>query len=257
MSHEPQSIPANYLTVKLQVLTLCLKALKVHKGLICLVFGIFFIWSVLTLYLNNSINVAYIVFPIVLLEGLLLREDNYKTDSLFCSLPIHRASLVLSRYLTAVLVLAAVLCVTYLSVLTIKAVPLPGSETPARLITGSLVLVLIFIYTVFAGVILHNNFRFGFLGYPKALMIDIFVGLVILALTWGALYSAASLVGNSWELASYLKVHGFMGYFDGITIKCMVVFGKNGYLTILSVLIPVVFVISGMLSIKYFKRRDL
>ncbi|MCP4155740.1 MAG: hypothetical protein GY757_48895, partial [bacterium] len=240
-----------------QVFRLCLKDFYVNKGVLLLVYGIYFVFSALIFGIENEFDMIFILFPIIIFEGILRKDDKYNVDSLFCSLPVKRSAQVLARFVVAQVIMVAIAVVSYISVIAVRAVVPEIMLQGGPLVGARLIVLSLFVYGLFISVTLHNYFRFGYLGYPRALITNGIVTSIAAAATWGVLYIVVSLHSGVWELVPYSgKAPALPGFFIGTAAKAIHQLGECFFFVFLGVALAVFIAVSIVLSIKGYKNRN-
>jgi len=79
------------------VLRLCLNDFTGNKGISLLVAFFYVLWLAMVIGINKRLPLMLVIFPIFMLDALKRFEDKYKSENLFCSLPVKRSSLVYAK----------------------------------------------------------------------------------------------------------------------------------------------------------------
>lgn len=248
----------NYIGVGSQMLRLCLKDMSANKGVFLAVSGMYFVLSFIVLGIDKQFDVIFALFlSVFLVESLMQKDDRHKVEGLFCSLPVKRSAVVFARYLSSLLIVIALTGVTYLSVLVAHAVMPANIFHTGQGIRAWLVFLAVYLFVMFVSVSFHNHFRFGYTGYPMGLVINCVIASAVAAIPWGILYVFASLYSGSWELVQHMGKAGDIGGFIlGVSIKTIGVLGERFFFIALTIFLTAFIVISIILSIKSYKKRD-
>ena len=237
---------------------LCLKDFFFNKGRFLTVAVVYFLWLLMIIATIKKFIFIMVIFPIFMVEELKRFEDRFKTESLFCSLPLKRSSIVYGKYFSSLFILIMAVIISFMPVLLLKIlVPgfLPG---PAEMISGERLIALLFAYVLFTAVSFLIYFRFGYLGYPGGIIVDFLTTVITATLIWGILYAIVSLNSGSWGLMQYSGEAGLInGFFIGVAGKTIAIMGKLFFFVFVILTMAVVMYTSINLSVKCYKKRDL
>jgi len=154
------------------------------------------------------------------------------------------------------LIITAIL--SYISVLLLNTLLPMVLRGAGKLLTTQQVFAILFIYVLFAAVSFLIYFRFGYLGYPGGIIVDILVTIVTAIFTCGFIYVIVSLRSGSWELVQYKGKAGLVdGFINGVSGKAASLVGEQIFFVFLSLLLAAVIYTAINFSIKYYKKRDL
>jgi hypothetical protein len=198
------------------------------------------------------------VFSFFLIEGLLRFEDKSNAKTLICSLPVRRSAVVLGRYLSSLFFILLIFIIFGLTVFLLNAVlPEYISNSKEIVIIPSL-LAAFWGYYLFVSVNLFIYFRFGYLGYPR----NVLIGFLSTALTGtiflGIVYILISLGTGSWSISKFLNgTRGSFTLVNGIINSGIEVLGQPVFILISGLFLAGMVMASISLSIKYFRVRDL
>jgi hypothetical protein len=155
--------------------------------------------------------------------GLLLAplgaSEKYKTDSLYCSLPIKRSSIVYSKYMGALVFFASVLVATYMLFL-VRMQFVTGEE---KLFSMHHVFAVFFPYVIFLSALLPLYFKYGLeLGKNfGSIMGGVFLGVVIAAIIFLYAYPQGSVFALKYAYV-YLSIGMVIAM--AISLKCSLMF---------------------------------
>jgi ABC-type transport system involved in multi-copper enzyme maturation permease subunit len=171
------------------------------------------------------------------------REDKYRTLAWSCSLPVSRADVVRSRFLTS-WALVAVLSIVALGL----AVLLPTSKVSAAMLLNSdSLLLLACVTTTVLALLLPFTIRFGFMG--------VLMMLVIVQILGAATFVVAKTLGGM-DTVEGGVASVFRGLGDGFAWLRMTLTAPAYHLVLLCTLILVNWV-SYRFALSQFRRRDL
>ena len=240
------------------VLRLCLKDFTSSKGISLLVAFFYVLWLAMVVGIGKRLPLVLVFFPILMIDALKRFENKYKTENLFCSLPVKRSSLVYAKYLTSLIMLIITAILSYISVLLLNTLLPMVLRGTGKLVPTQQVFSILIIYVLFAAVSFLIYFRFGYLGYPGGIIVDFLVTIIAVTLTWGILYAALSMLSGSWGLAQYKGKAGLVdGFLNGVSGKAASLVGEPVFFVFVSLLLVAIIYTAINLSVKFYQRRDL
>ena len=235
------------------MLRLCLKDFYVNRA-VPLVIVILFLFSFTIFFLleQQVIHPTVLIFIITLI--LMYTDEKYKTTSFYCSLPVKRSTIVISRYFSLFLIISigiflALFCTFLLKKIWPIGFPPPPVWTHMDWFTILFPLMLIF------SIIFPFYFRFG---YSKGVILGLISSVVVGCLFIALFFLIVSIKSGSWGLAQYAtgKEKSILAFIGSILMRVTSIFGKHNLVVFLSVFIIPIVIISIFLSIKLFKKRE-
>ena len=233
---------------------LCLKDFYVNRSLPPVIAGLFLFYFVIFFLMEQQIlEPTLFIFLATLV--LMYTDEKYKTGPLYCSLPVKRSTIVFARYVTLLFtILFGIGLVVLFTFLMKKNWPIgfpppPGGWTLINWFNVLFPLALIF------SIFFPLYFRFG---YSKGVMLGFISTAVVGFLLMGLFYVMVSIKSGSWGLAQYTegKESPVLAFITGITGQAMGIFGKQNLLIYLSLLMIPLVVVSILLSIKFYSKRE-
>lgn len=228
------------------IVDLCLAHIRANKTKILWMMGLFLI--VMPIHLFNFI------FCWILITLMMKTEDECRSDSLYCSLPIRRWNIVISRFIVSLgIILAAVL--TGLLILEISSIFSVAGFYPEKLRITQNIFFLLFPIVIMISIFFPLYFRYG---HQPGVHASCYIASFIVFIFWvGLLYVVASIASGSWQIdismgSRYLLIHGTLA----IMKKSVGIFGLQGFYMYLVVTMVLFIVISFILSIKFYTRRE-
>ncbi len=233
---------------------LCLKDFYVNRSL-PLVLAVIFSFYFVLFFLMEQLIIEPTLFIFIVTLILMYTDEKYKTDTLYCSLPLKRSTIVLARYVSLLLtILVGIGLVFIFTFLMKKSWPM-GFPPPPEGWTATNWFSVFFPLALIFSIFFPLYFRFG---YSKGVILGFISTAVVGFLLVGLLYVMVSIKSGSWGLAQYTegKENPILAFITGIIGQAMGILGKQNLLIFLSLLmIPLVFV-SIMLSIKFYNKRE-
>lgn len=233
---------------------LCLKDFYVNRGLPLVIAGIFSLYFVLFFLLERQmVEPTLFVFIVTLI--LMYTDEKYKTDTLYCSLPVKRSTIVLARYVSLLLTILPGIGLAVLFTFLLKEIWPMGFPPPPEGWTTMNWFSVLFPLALIFSIFFPLYFRFG---YSKGVMLGFISTAVVGFLLMGLFYVMVSIKSGSWGLAQYTegKESPVLAFITGITGQAMGIFGKQNLLIYLSLLMIPLVVVSILLSIKFYSKRE-
>jgi hypothetical protein len=198
------------------------------------------------------IHLFNILFCWILITQMARSEDNYHIDELFCSLPLKRPAIVTARFLVALLIILAAtglgFIIFHLSLIFTDFYP-RGLEIKPGLFTF-LFPILLLISSYFP-----PYFRNG---HRQGVEVSFTFASLAAAFWLGLLYIAVSLISGSWQLHTETGVKAVLiSQVMAILRKSIAVFGITVFHLVLVGTISLLLVISYVLSLRFYSRREL
>ena len=229
-----------------RIVELCLALIGANKTKIFWLTGIFLI--MMPIYLFNFI------FCWILITLMMKAEDEYRIDSLYCILPIRRRDIVISRFLVSLgIILAAILIGLF--VLGISSIFSVASFYPETLRLTQNIFYLLFPIILMISIFFPLYSRYG---HQPGIHVSCYTAFFIVFFLWvGLLYVIVSIASGSWQIGidvgmRFLLIHGTLA----IIKKSVGIFGLQGFYMYLVVSMVLFIVISFMLSMKSYTRRE-
>ena len=225
---------------------LCVAHIRANKTKILWMMGLFLM--VMPIHLFNFI------FSWILISLMMKTEDECRSDSLYCSLPIRRWNIVISRFIVSLgIILAAILIGLF--VLRISSIFSVAGFYPEKLRITQNIFFLLFPIVLMISIFFPLYFRYGH--QPGMHFSCYIVFFVVLAFWVGLLYIVVSIASGSWQIdismgSSYLLIYGTLA----IMKKSVDIFGLQGFYMYVLVTMVLFMVISFILSIKFYTRRE-
>ena len=227
-----------------QVIRLCLKDFTGNKGIFLVVAISYLLWISMVIGIGKKFKLIMVLFPMLMIDALKRFEDKYKSEVLFCSLPVKRSSLVYAKYLSSLVIIIITAVLSYISVLLLNTLLPMVLQGAGKLVTAPQVFTILSVYVLFVAVSFLIYFRFGYPGYPAGILIDILVTATVAIFIWGFIYVIVSLASGSWKLAQYSG-------------KAIHLPGEYPFFIFTSLLLAAFTYASIYLSVRFYKKRDL
>jgi hypothetical protein len=181
-------------------------------------------------------------------------EDSYNTDNLYCSLPIRRAEIVISRFLLTITVVMAAI-IMGLIVLGISSIfSISGFYPEKILITRDILTLLVPIILLFS-VYFPLYFRYG---YRPGLQVGCYTASLLAFIVWlGLLYIIVSISSGSWQISfSEGKSFSFMLTIALIIKKGFQVFSTRYFYLFIGMCMVSLILMSIKLSLIFYSKRE-
>ena len=229
-----------------RIVELCLTLICANKTKIFWLTGLFLI--MMPIYLFNF------MFCWILITFIMKTEDECRIDSLYCILPIRRGDIVISRFLVSLgIILAAILIGIF--VLGISSIFSVASFYPETLLITQNIFYLLFPIILMISIFFPLYSRYG---HQPGIQVSCYTAFFIVFFLWvGLLYVIIYVASGSWQIGinarmSFLLIHG-----PRLIIKKSVgIFGLQGFYMYLVVTMVLFIVISFILSLKAYTRRE-
>lgn len=229
-----------------RIVDLCLAHIRANKIKILWMTGIFLI--VLPIHLLSFI------FCWILITLMMKTEDECQNDSLYCSLPIIRRDIVISRFLVSLgIILAAIL--VGLFVLGISSIFSVSGFYPEKLRITQNIFYLLFPIILMISIFFPLFFRYG---HQPGIQVSCYTAFFIVFFLWvGIMYVIVSIASGSWQIGigmgrRFFLIHGTLA----IIKKSLGIFGFQGFSMYLVVTMVFFIVISFIVSMKSYARRE-
>lgn len=172
-----------------RIVDVCLAHIRANNTKILWLTGLFLI--VLPIHLFNF------VFCWVLITLIMKGEDNYNTDNLYCSLPLRRSDIMISRFLLSVtIVLAAI--IMGIIVLGISSVFSISGIYPGKLRLTQNIFIMLYPLILLFSFYFPLYFRYG---YRPGLQMGCYTASLLAIIVWlGLLFVIASIASGSWQI---------------------------------------------------------
>jgi hypothetical protein len=181
-------------------------------------------------------------------------EDECRIDSLYCSLTVRRRDIVISRFLVSMgIILAATLIGLF--VLGISSIFSVAGFYPEKICITQNIFFLLFPIILMISIFFPLYFRYG---HKPGIHVGCYTAFFIVLVFWvGLLYVIVSIASGSWQIdinmgSSFLLIHTTLT----IMKKSVGIFGLQGFYIYLVVTLVLFIVISFMLSMKSYARRE-
>ncbi len=240
------------------VLRLCWKDVQAYKGWILLSLSAYVLFASLTVVLERSLDVWCIVILFILVEGFMRNEDKHQGERLFASLPSKRSWYVLSRYVSSLFIILSIILLSLVAVMLLKQM-LPVSYFEGHtVLTLRTVIIVVFLYYMFISVAFTLYFRFGYLGYPRSILVNLFAAALLWGMVSGVMFLAVALKTGDWGFSQYTAKKGMiLSIAVGIFNRGIRLFGEPLVLLVLGVITAAVLTVSILWSLRVYKKRDL
>ena len=234
---------------------LCLKDFKLNKSIIILLAVIFqlFLFPVMVIVEGRIFDPT--MFTIIVLLIVLYTDDKYKTETLFCSLPLKRSSFVYAKYLSMLLTVLLGIGLTLLSLFLIKAMWPIGFPMPDITYGGRNWFSTFFTVALLMSACLPFYFKYG---YGKGLILGFFAASVCGLSVVGLLYLILAVANKARGiLPASFGLKELIVFAGRVFRQSVLTFGEGRSFIFLSLFLSALLIISVKLSVRFYKRRDL
>lgn len=237
------------------MLRLCLKDFRLNKSIIILMTVVIFCFLFPIAFVIEKQAPEPTLFVVIILFVLMNTDEKHDTETLICSLPVKRSTIVYSRYLSALVTVLTGIGLTLLLTLLVKGLwprglPLPETAWNYKNWVFFLFPVVLFVATCFP-----CYFKFG---YGRGVIFGSLSAAAAALLFAGLLYVAAAFKsGTPAALPSPLGLKKYFIFITGALGRSLAVFGEQDFFIFLSLSLTVIVIISMQLSTAFYKRRDL
>ena len=207
--------------------------------------------------IEHTILFMVFFFTIIFISSLIQNEEKNHTDILYRSLPVRSSSIVYSRYIAALVVLAGVFVPVFLVCSLIEALDIPGrtGSSPVITVTG------FFTIVVPIAVLVAGIFPFYFkYGYVKGMMLGSVASILAIGTLVGILYIIFSLSGQTGILTAIMAKtdnYWIVRFLMGVFAQAATLMGKEFFLVFISIVTVIFLAVSVKVSVKFYKNRDL
>ncbi len=232
---------------------LCIKDLLVNRMMLILG-AVYFLFVFSMLFLMEGMVAEPTVLVLILVAMILYADEKHKTDTLYCSLPIKRSTIVLSRYISVLFLVAAGFGAAALIVGILKANWPVGFPPPAEF-TYQNWFAALFPIIFFCAIVFPLYFKYG---YTRGIITGVVALLVMGSFLLGLIYLWSSMKSGSWELAPFISGEGkkVLLFVKGVLVKGVKTIGTDNIIIFFSLLSLAMLVVSIRLSIKFFNQRE-
>lgn len=238
-----------------RMLRLCLKDFRLNKSIIILLTAVIFFFLFPIAFVIEMQVPEPTLFVVLILFVLIYTDEKHDTETLICSLPVKRSTIVYSRYVSALVTVLTGLVLTLLLTLVVKGLwprglPLPETAWNYKNWVFFLSPVVLFISCCFP-----CYFKFGYgRGVGFGLLFTTGAALLFACLLYVA---AAFESGTPAALPSPLGLKKYFIFIAGALDRSLTVFGERDFFIFISLSFTVIVIISMQLSAAFYKRRDL
>ena len=226
-----------------RVVDLSLTIINAHRAKILGLTGLFFL--LLPIHLFN------ILFCWILITQITRSEDNYRTDELFCSLPVKRPVIVTARFLVSLVI---VLAATVLGFIVFHTALLFTDFYPRFLEIKPGVFIFLFPIILLISAYFPLYFRNG---HRPGVEVSFTLAFITAALWLGMLYIVVSVVSGSWQLPSEAGVKlVLVSQALAVINKSIAVFGLRVFHLVLLLTMVLLLLLSFTLSLGFYSRRE-
>ncbi len=207
--------------------------------------------------IEHTILFMVFFFTTIFISSLIQNEEKNHTDILYRSLPVQSSSIVYSRYIAALVVLAGVFVPVFLACSLIEALDIPGrtGSSPVITMTG------FFTIVVPIAVLVAGIFPFYFkYGYVKGMMLGSVASILAIGTLAVILYIIFSLSGQTGILTAIMaKTDNYwtVRFLMGVFAQAATLMGKEFFLVFISIVTVILLAVSVKVSVKFYKNRDL
>ena len=167
------------------------------------------------------------------------REEKFKAAGVYCSLPLTRKKIILSKYLTSWFFILTGLVFTSLLVFVIPS----STVRTADFFKLDILFLFLFLATLFISVLLPFIIRFGVIGFMIFLVAAQVLGVILLLVGsyFRSIINPGAIIGGIKSVLNYLSTH----------------LGMSFYYLFLALVIVILSYISFKCSEFFFRRKDL
>jgi hypothetical protein len=240
----------------MKILTLLKVNYTANKSVLWWLSILLFMVLVIIFILNKNVVLVNIYTMFVLVSTFIQTDNKFKTNILFCSLPVKRSTLVFTRYLSTLMALVLLLFLSFLTGLFVKIIE------PTRFVTSYSFVTLGDMYWIAipTAFIISIWFPYYFkYGYTKGSLWAFASLLLIIAVVIGCFYLFLIIKGEALVLTHFvvqMKLPHVLAVILAIIFQTIKSIGIKQSMVFLGVFTVILLVLSIRLSIKEYKKRN-
>ncbi|MCP5105026.1 MAG: ABC-2 transporter permease [bacterium] len=211
----------------------------------------------LVFLVERKVGLPMFCFAFIAISTQMQTEEKSRTETLYCSLPLKRSSIVYSRYLSVLAVFTVILLFTLLVCFSLDGLDIPGRDVSSPVITFTGIFNVIIPLTVITAAIFPFYYRYG---YGKALAYGSLTSVLLGAGFTGILYAVIAAGGKTVMVNSIVEgktgIYALIVFVSGIFAQAIDLMGKQNFQVFTGIFAMILLWVSVMVSVRFYKNRE-
>jgi len=207
--------------------------------------------------IEHHVVLPLVIFALLYISSVSKTEEKNRTDTLYCSLPVKRSTIVYSRYLAALFTFVGVAAACFLVFSIIESLDLPSRMVTFPPINAHQLFTVTILVTLFVAGVFPFFFKYG---YTKGLLLGAVAITLVSAAFIGILYAVVSGSGKTELLDAFMantKLSWIPRFSIGVFVQADALMGKLNFQVLIAIVTIILVFVSVRVSIKFYNNRDL